>query len=1014
MPLSIALAVLLILAATENAIAQNWMDTWTTDNGLPQNSVTGLTQTPDGYIWFTTNDGLVRFDGVHFKVFNKSNTPEITTNRMSGAFVDKSGRLWVHTEDGGTIFYEKGVFHVVVKPGELRSGKRSAFFNDPTGDVIFSINHEPLRYQHYRFQQGKFVPLKIEGLTERSRLVLTDRDGHLWFTTEKELRRVKDGKIINYEFSEFSTGDTYAIAYEDRLAGIWFGYDDEQKQLLLRIRNGRAQSVQLPAPVSHFAEDLAGNLVISVFQKGIYQIDQKSLTAGELTANLLEPVMQIDGLSGIGSGHLSPDREGGIWVGTNKGLARFMTQTFNSFSRQSGLPEDNVYPLFEDKAGSVWAGVWQASLLEYKDGRFKTFLRSSATSFITSLFEDRSGRFWMGNIADLFYLDKGKLVRFTEQAGFFPAFTEFSVISQARDNSLWFGTNRGLSRYSEERATVFTKRDGLPDDYIVAFLQGSDGKIWVGTRGGLASIENENISAFTTADGLASNYVRSLYEDSDRVLWIGSYDGGLTRLKDGQFTRYSMKDGLFSNGVFCILEDNRGWFWINSNQGIFRVNRQELNDFTDGKTKVLTSIAYNKQDGLPNIEGNGGRQPAGIKTRDGKLWFPMAEGIAVVDPQAVATNQLAPPVLIEEIVVDGNRVENEKFQSAIGSQAEIVLQPGQSNLEINYTGISFVNSAQVKFKYKLEGLDRDWHEVGTRRTGYYSFLPPGEYKFRVIAANRDGVWNTQGAAISIRVLPPFYRTWWFLTLSVVGLITVAFLVYRYRWEQLKRKSAQQEDFSRKLITSQEVERARIAAELHDGLSQSLVIIKNRAMHSLTTPGDHAHALDQLKEIAEAATCAIDEVKDIVYDLRPIHLDRLGLTGALVDTAEKVAEANDLKLLKSVDNVDNIFPIEVENSIYRIMQESLNNIVKHARATEFQVRISRSETRVELLISDNGTGFEGDGKRKYTNGKGEFGLIGIVERTKLLGGQASVRSTKGIGTIVSAIIPAPLKKDVRGR
>ena len=245
----------------------------------------------------------------------------------------------------------------------------------------------------------------------------------------------------------------------------------------------------------------------------------------------------------------------------------------------------------------------------------------------------------------------------------------------------------------------------MPDDYIIALLQAADGKIWVGTRGGLAAIENGKIKAFTIADGLASNYIRSLYEDSDRVLWIGTYDGGLTRFKDGKFTPFTTKEGLSSNGVFCILEDNRGWFWMNSNQGIYRVRRQELNDFADGKITSLTSIAYGKQDGLLNVEGNGGRQPAGIKARDGRLWFPTAQGVAVVNPDTVVINALPPPVLIEEIVIDRSAVVNEKLRSAIHNESEIVLEPNQSNLEISYTAISFINSGQLKFKYKLEGLD---------------------------------------------------------------------------------------------------------------------------------------------------------------------------------------------------------------------------------------------------------------------------------------------------------------------
>lgn len=946
----------------------------------------------------TTNDGLVRFDGVRFQVFNKSNTPEITTNRLVGAFEDKSGRLWFQTEDGGIVFYEKGRFNVAMKPDEMPLVTRSPFFDDQTGGVIFYNNR-----RNYRYSDGKFVPLKIEGLPEDSAIVLADRDGGLWFKTEAKIHRVKDDKVKTYQLDGFSRGEIYTKAYEDSQGVIWLSYVGENNQSLLRIKNDKVQNIQFSASeVCHFVEDLAGNLWLSVYKKGIYLIDKTSVIAAEPIADSIKPIAQIDGISTYTSGILCPDREGGMWIGTEKGLVRLSPQTIQVFSKANGLAEDNVYPIYEDSAGSIWAGIWDNSLVKYEQGSFKTVLKTADTLYITSLFEDRDGRFWFGNIGGLYYFDNGQAINFSGQAGF-PRETEFSVISEDSDGNLWFGTNLGLSRYKDGRATVLTKKDGLPDDYVVAFLQAKDGKIWVGTRGGIALIESGNIKSLTTADGLASNYIRSLYEDADGVLWIGSYDGGLTRFKDGKFTHFMMKDGLSSNGVFCILEDNHGWFWMNSNQGIYRVSRQELNDFADGKTKSLTSIAYNKQDGLLNIEGNGGRQPAGIKTRDGKLWFPTAQGIAVIDPANVSNNPLPPPVLIENIVIDRNSVDNETFQSALDNQSAIIVTPNQNNLEINYTGLSFINSEQVKFKYKLVGLEQDWNEVGTRRTAYYSYLPSGEYTFQVIAANRDGVWNMTGATIKIKVLPPFYRTWWFLTLCAIGLIALVFLIYRYRIGQFKKKAALQADFSRQLLDSQELERGRIAAELHDGLSQSLVIIKNRAMLSLTKSGDHEHALEQLQEIAEASTFAIDEVKDIIYDLRPIQLDRLGLTGAIEDMTEKVAETNELKVVVNVDDVDNIFPKEFENSIYRIVQESLNNIVKHAAATKVELSISKNSTQVELVIKDNGTGFIIGETTKETKQKGGFGLIGIVERAKLLGGVAAIESIKDVGTTVSVIL-----------
>src|SRR5262249_29991136 len=218
-----------IIASPLNIDAQTRIDAWTTDNGLPQNSVTGLTQTPDGYIWFTTNDGLVRFDGVRFKVFNKSNTPEIPTNRMAGVFADKSGKLWIHTEDGGILCYEKGVFSIAMKPGEAPDGFRSPFLNDPNGGVIFDINYKYHGYKQYCYRDGKFVPLNIAGMSENSRLVLTDREGGLWFSGEKRLRRIKDGNITEYDFSEFYAGETYKTAYEDSHGSVWLSYADSDR-----------------------------------------------------------------------------------------------------------------------------------------------------------------------------------------------------------------------------------------------------------------------------------------------------------------------------------------------------------------------------------------------------------------------------------------------------------------------------------------------------------------------------------------------------------------------------------------------------------------------------------------------------------------------------------------------------------------------------------------------------------------------------------------------------------------
>jgi signal transduction histidine kinase len=326
--------------------------------------------------------------------------------------------------------------------------------------------------------------------------------------------------------------------------------------------------------------------------------------------------------------------------------------------------------------------------------------------------------------------------------------------------------------------------------------------------------------------------------------------------------------------------------------------------------------------------------------------------------------------------------------------------------------LSYSAPEHVRFKYMLAGLDADWTDAGTRRSVYYSHLPPGSYTFRVIAGNGDGVWNTTGSNIALRIVPAFYQTWWFVVFLATAAATLGFAIHDRRVQILTRAKAAQEAFSRRLIESQEAERKRIAAELHDSLSQTLVVIKNRALLSLQTPDDHRRAFDQMDEIAEAATDAIDEVKEIAYNLRPFHLDRLGLTAAIDAMLATVADAHGLRIVKDLAPLDDVFPKDEEINIYRIVQEGVTNIVKHAAATEVKVTIARDARdagTVTLAIEDNGQGFAGAttaaaaamaGTGTGTGaGKGGFGLQGMAERARLFGGEPIVQSVPGQGTTI---------------
>jgi signal transduction histidine kinase len=393
-----------------------------------------------------------------------------------------------------------------------------------------------------------------------------------------------------------------------------------------------------------------------------------------------------------------------------------------------------------------------------------------------------------------------------------------------------------------------------------------------------------------------------------------------------------------------------------------------------------------------------GASPAGWKTRDGRLWFPTVKGVVVIDPRQRSTQSSL--VSIERVILD---------RAPLPSGQPVQIRPDQENLEIEYTGINWRRPQQIRFKYQLSGFNQDWVEAGTRRTAYFSNLPPGEYTFKVIADNGEGLWNMEGKSLRIVVLPPFYLTWWFLMLAALSAIGAVGATFKYRFNQLEQRQAAQQAFSQQLIESQEAERKRIAAELHDGLGQNLLVIKNRALFGLLQPDDAPRAAAQLTDISTTVSQALDEVRQIAANLHPYQLDRLGLTKALTAMIRKVGEAAQLEIAIMLDDLDGVLPDGTldaagQINLYRIVQECLNNIVKHAAATEASVQLQRTPQSLNLTIRDNGRGFAPAAVQSASDGKGSFGLTGLAERARLLGATLSIESAPGAGTLITLTIP----------
>ena len=958
--------------------AQYRFRVWTAEDGLPQNIVRGISQTPDGYLWIATLDGLARFDGVQFFVFNKSNTPGITSNRFEGMYPAPNGDLWLPTERGGLLRYHHGIFHTY-------DVHTLGITGNAAGDIWIDQGGAIAKWDE---ASGRFIDATPSNLKLKYRILHWQNDG-FWGADGDGLHCFVRGHFVTYPLPRWLKSDTIGVVAVDQRGGAWLETTDGSH--LHIAPNGVPGPLLSPdAPAMDSFVDVRGHAW--------------NISVGHHLSRSIQ-VPPSGGITEISFSHLFEDQEKNLWFASEgQGLYQLQKQSIQVISKEQGLGARNVYPVFQDRSGAVWIGAWPSGLSRFNGRSFTNYTVADGlpNGLVTALAQDREGRIWVGTHGGVSLL-AGK--RFRNPPG--PSLPDGALVQaiyQDREGTMWFGTSDGLASYRDGHTQFFNAQNGPTVNDVRTIIEDPRGGLWIGGYGGLTRLHEGHFTHWTEHDGLPSNTIRSLYEDNDGVLWIGTYDGGLGRFKDGRFTRYTEREGLFNNGVFQILEDAHGELWISCNRGIYRVNKQELNQYAAGTRSTITSVAYGKADGLLNVECNGGVWPAGTKTRDGKLWFPTQDGVAIIDPNDLRHNAEPPPVVIESLTA--NRVP-------VSLSGPLRIPPGTENLEIQYTGLSFINSEQIRFKYKLEGLDSMWVDAGSRRTAYYSAVPPGRYVFHVIAGNSDGIWNMEGKSLALTVLAPFYRTWWFDALALIVCATLIYVAWHRRVTQLQHAQMVQQIFSQQLIASQENERKRIAAELHDSIGQRLVVINNLALFFLRSHSSilsNGEDTNSIQEISAEATSAIEEAREISYNLRPFQLDRLGLTKAVEGIVRSVSGASGMMVSSQIENIDNLFPEELRINFYRIVQESLNNVMKHAAATEVTIRIQRNEEYVVLSIKDNGCGFTLN-TNLHQPEAGGFGLTGMAERARLLGGSFEVRPVPGRGTTL--IVNIPVSGDKRG-
>jgi signal transduction histidine kinase/ligand-binding sensor domain-containing protein len=878
--------------------------------------------------------------------------------------------MWLAT-DRGLVRYRDGQFHEYGAAEGRPEGGTNGMFVDSTGAVWIATEVGGVA----RFANGRFESYSDRGLGSGfAGSVLGDGQGNIWVDRGgPNLFVLRPGaqRFVSFPLSGpgIRAGDPQT---RDSKGNVWFATNKGPARW-----TGTALE-PFGMGGSSLVEDGTGGWW-ALGGGGIWHQDAKGAREFVTTPN--------EQMLGDFTGTVLVDREHTLWIGTvTRGLLRVRPRLFQMYFAADGVKGEAVTAVMRDGRGGLWLGssCGPTSVLD------KQPARPSLPGCVFSLANAPDGAVWAGSYGGLARIPAdGPIEYFGGRRGVRDGLEVLSLRVDP-DSSLWIGTVKdGLLHLGAGDARVYTTQDGLPSNAVVFTVRDHRGTMWVGTQGGLARMDGDRFKAWTRADGLPQNYVRAVYEDRDGIYWIGTYGGGLARFDGRQFNTVGMKDGLFDNVVSSIAEDSAGNLWMSGNRGIFRASRKSLNDFVLGRQARVASVGYGPSDGLLTPETNGGFQPAVWQDRDGRLWFPTVHGLTTVDPKDALRSESRPNIVVEAVRVDGRATTRE---------AAARLPVGTRSVEIEYAGLTSIAPEQVSFRYRLDGIDRDWTYVGDRRTAYFTGLATGPYRFLVEAASRDGVWSERAPPLDFRLPPPWYATWWFRLIAVLALAGGATAFIRQRFARVEVRAALQREFSRQLIAGQEQERSRIAGELHDSLGQDLLVMKNRAVIALRTPGIDSAVREHIEEISAVATAAVQNAREISHGLRPHQLDVLGLPAAVRDLASHASAAGSLEVHVDIPDDEKLVDADASIHLFRIVQEALNNILKHAEATRVTIAMRREGAGVLLEVSDDGRGAD------LSRGAG-FGLSGIGQRIQLLGGTLAVRSAPGAGTTLDIFVPA---------
>jgi len=963
---------------------------WKTDDGLPGSCVMTVIQSHDGYLWLGTRSGLARFDGVQFTIFNGGNTPEMQGPHMTCLFEDPKGTIWIGHETGELTAYQDGKFREVPIKASWHGGKIYGIGADLAGDVwLLNGNGELARVKDWFV-----IPSPPRKAPLRLALVMKPAGG-FWIQLDNEVSELADGQLRPVQFDTPPYNRYIQGIGASREGGLWVMTESRMR----KWKDGKWTKDLGPAPwewapVNRLIETKDGSLAVATPDRGLYLI---------ISGQGILQFSRATGFPDDWIASLYEDREGNLWVGMgNSGLAMLRPGNITTINPPDHWQGRGVLSVASGPDDALWIGTEGAGLYRFLDGSWTNFDQSVGMNhpyYVWSVVLDTQGQTWAGTWGGSLFGWNGSRFEVPPELRDFHA--PIPALLALPGGELLIGTSIGLMQYEPGKITWLAREPELHLPDVRTVTKAPDGTLWFGmSGGGLGRLQQGVLRQFRRTDGLSSDFVQCLHLDSDGTLWIGTFNG-LNRFKDGRFVAITKMQGLPDDTICDIEDDGRGYFWLSSHGGILRADKNELNRCADGQIKELHCLRYGLSDGMPTLECSGGLQPAGCRTKDGRLWFPTSKGLVAVDPGKIETNTLVPPVLIERLLVDDQVVSE-----GTASESPLRIAPGRHRYEFQFTGLSFEAPEKVRFRYRLEGVDPEWVETQSSRKAYYTHLPPGDCRFRVLACNNDGVWNEQGATLAFTVLPAFWQTWWF---RISGAAMIALAGGGIVWLDARRRMRRKlERLQRQQAV--ERERIRIARDIHDDLGANLTritMLSESARSDLENARQVAGHLDQIYNTARELTRAMGEV---VWAVNPRH-DTL-------DSAAAYLEEFGQYLLRTAGirckmDMPSQFPpwvitAEVRHNVFLAFKEALHNAIKHAGASEVRISLAVKPATFTLMVEDNGRGFApetllaGAPHDQPRQGSGN-GLANMRQRLAEIGGCCEIESAPGKGTKVAFTI-----------